>query len=296
MTTLRAFVRLVELETFSNAAGDLRVTQSTVSKWVAALEDELGVRLFDRTTRSVRVTEAGQRFYERAVRILADYESAVGEVRESALALRGRIRMSAPVVFGERFIAPIVTDFLLAHERVEMELVFDDCYVSLVEEGYDVAIRVGVPVDSTLRSHALGEGRRRLVASPRYLARFGTPTTPRALERHQCLVHTERSTRAAWSFRRGNRSHRVNVSGRVTLNHSQSTLHMAKAGLGIALLASWLVDEDLARGNLVALLDGYEAPSAPVRALTPPGPFVAPRVRALVDHLRAGLADALPAR
>lgn len=293
LTVLRAYVRLVELETFTAVADDLHVKQSTVSKWIASLEADLGVRLVDRTTRSLHVTDSGQRFYDRARAVLADYESAVAEVREGAAALRGRIRMSVPVVFGRRFTVPLVTDFLREHEDLELELLFGDRYVSLVEEAYDLAIRVGIPVDSSLQSHRLGDGGRRLVAAPGYLERHGTPAVPADLERHQCLAHTELSTRAAWSFRKGRRSFKVRVGGRVAANHSESTLYMARAGLGVALLASWLVADDLQSGALVPLLPAYEPPRAPVRALTPPGRFVAPRVRALIEHLREGLANAL---
>jgi len=293
LTTLRAYSRLVELESFSAVAAELRVRQSTVSKWVAALEEEIGVRLVDRTTRSLRVTEAGRRFYQRATAIVSDYEAALGEAREEASALRGRIRVSVPVVFGQRFVVPAVTVFLQQHEGIEFELVFGDRYVNLVEEGFDLAIRVGVPVDSAFRSHFLGDGRRFLVASPWYLSSYGEPRRPKDLEEHQCLVHTERGTRAAWTFRRGKRSHDVRVGGRVSANHSESTLHMAKAGLGVALLAKWLVEPDLEGGSLVPLLHEYLPPPAPVRALTPPGNFSAPRVRALIEHLRGALAPAL---
>ena len=293
LTALKAYSRLVELESFSAVAEELRVKQSTVSKWIAALEEALGVRLVDRTTRSLHVTEAGRRFYQRASVIVSDYEAAVGEVREEAAALRGRIRMSVPVVFGQRFIGPAVTDFLLQHERIEFELIFGDRYVNLVEEGYALAIRVGVPVDSALSSHSLGEGRRHLVAAPSYLARHGTPHKPTDLEGHQCLVHTERSTWAAWTFKRGKKSQQIRVGGRASANHSEATLHMAKAGLGIALLASWLVEPELEHGSLVPLLRDYEPPSAPVRALTPPGRLLVPRVRALIEHLRVTLAPAL---
>ncbi|HHH31463.1 MAG TPA: LysR family transcriptional regulator [Polyangiaceae bacterium] len=293
LTTLRAYSRLVELESFTAVADELRVKQSTISKWIAALEDELGVRLVDRTTRSLRVTDAGRRFYRRASMIVSDYDAAIGEVREEASALRGRIRMSVPVVFGQRFIVPLATAFLLEHEGVELELVFGDRYVGLVEEGYDLAIRVGIPVDSTLRSHSLGNGGRYPVAAPSYLTHHRAPREPEDLREHQCLVHTERSTRAAWSFRRGKKTHHVRVGGRVSANHSESMLHMAKSGLGVALLASWLVEPDLERGTLVPLLEEYEPPSAPVRALTPPGRLLAPRVRALIEHLRVGLAPAL---
>ncbi|HFE44195.1 MAG TPA: LysR family transcriptional regulator [Nannocystis exedens] len=293
LTTLRAYSRLVELESFTGVAKELRVKQSTVSKWIAALEEDLGVRLVDRTTRSIRITEAGQLFYRRASAIVSDYEDAVGEVREEATALRGRIRMSVPVVFGQRFIVPAITDFLMEHEQIELELIFGDRYVSLVEEGYDLAIRVGIPVDSALRSHWLGDGRRYLVAAPSYVRRYGSPREPRDLENHECLIHTERSTWVAWTFKRGKKSQQVRVSGRVSANHSESTLHMTRAGLGVALLASWFVEPDLKSGRLVALLPDHELPSAPVRALTPPGRLLASRVRSLIEHIRAELGPAL---
>ncbi len=287
VTILRAFVRLVELETFSATAADLRVSQSTVSKWIASLETEVGARLVDRTTRSLHVTDAGQRFYRRASAILADYEGAVDEVRDVSDTLRGRIRVSVPVVFGQRFVVPLVADFLTRHEQIEIELIFSDRYLNLVDEGLDLCIRVGTPVESSLNSHLLGNGERRLVASPLYLERHGVPKKPRDLERHQCLLHTEGSMRAAWSFRRGNRTQHVRVGGRVATNNSESTLHMARAGLGIALLASWLVDAELRNGALVAVLEDYQPPAAPICALTPPGRFVAPRVRALMEALRS---------
>ncbi len=298
-TTLKAFCRLMELESFSAVAQELRVKQSTVSKWIAALEEELGVRLVDRTTRSLRATEAGQRFYRRAASIVPDYEAAVGEAREATAELRGPIRMSVPVVFGQRFIVPAVTRFLLLHESIELELIFGDRYVSLVEERFDLAIRVGVPVDSALSSHSLAEGRRYLVASPAYLERCGAPEDPSGLERHQCLVphgHGQRGDQnppGAWSFRRGKKVYRVRVGGRVCTNHSEATLHLARAGMGVALLASWLVEPDILQGALVALLPDFEPPSAPVRGLTPPGRFLTPRVRALIEHLRRELAPAL---
>ncbi len=293
ISTLSAFARLVELGSFSAVAAELRVSQSTVSKWIAQLEQELGVRLLDRTTRSVRVTESGQQLYRSATAIVSAYDEAVAEVRQDAAVLRGRIRMSVPVVFGRRFIVPAVAEFLQQHPAIELDLSFGDRYVSLVEEGFDLVVRVGVPVDSTLQSHALATGRRYLVAAPDYLEAHGVPRTPANLESHQCLVHTERSTRAAWSFERKGTSQRVRVGGRVTANNSESTLHMARAGLGVALLASWLVEDDLARGTLVPLLPRYALPSAPIRALTAPGRLLPPKVRVLIDHLREAIITGL---
>lgn len=287
---LRAYTRVVERGSFTAVADELRVKQSTISKWMAALEDELGVTLLERTTRSQRTTDSGQRFYTQAVAIVASYDEAVGEARREAPELRGRIRMSVPVVFGTMFVVPQITKFLRRHKDVDVEMVFEDRYVSLVEEGFDVAIRVGVQVDSSLRSHALGDSSRRLVASPGYVRSHGAPRVPKDLERHQCLVHTELGSRTRWSFTRGVQLHHVSVGGRVRANHSEATAQMAKSGLGICLLAAWLVDGDVRAGRLVPLLESYRAPRAPIVALTP-ARYTPPVVRALIDHLREGFAS-----
>lgn len=266
-----------------------------MSKWLAAAEEELGVQLLDRTTRSQRVTDAGQRFYEQAKEIVAAYDGAVAELREGESVVRGRIRLSVPVVFGRLYVVPLVAKLLRAHRELEIEMAFADRYVSLVEEGFDLAVRVGAPVDSSLTSHALGDSRRRLVASPGYLRAHGKPATPRDLAGHQCLPHTYGGATAIWTFSKGGKSHRVSVRGRVSASNSEATLALAKSGLGICLLASWLVDPDVRAGRLVSLLPEYGAPRAPIRALTPPGRRPPPRVRALIAHLREGLAPALDA-
>lgn len=295
LSALRAFTRLVELGSFTAVAEDLRVGQPSVSKWIAQLEDDLGVRLIDRTTRSQHVTEAGQRFYERTTHVLATFDDAVAEARQEDAILRGRIRMGLPVVLGRLFIVPLTTKFLRKHPELHLELVFGDRYVSLVEEGFDVSIRVGVPVDSTLRTHALVNGPRRVVASPGYLATHGTPAAPRDLERHECLVHTHAAARTIWDFEQGGKRQRVSVRGRISANNSEATLAMARSGLGISMLASWLVDPDIRAGRLVPLLENHTPPPAPIRALTPPGRHVPPTVRALIEHLREGLAARLRA-
>lgn len=289
LTQLRAFVRLADEGSFTGVARELRVKQSTISKWIAALEEDLGVRLLDRTTRSQRLTEVGLRFYDDALRILATYEQALADVRSTAPTLQGRIRVSLPTVFGARHVVPAIGRFVRNHDAIEVDAVFSDRYVSLVEEGFDVAIRIGRQVDSSLQSHALGDSPRRLVASPGYVKAHGKPKTVRELERHQCLVHTDSGARAIWTFVRGKQTRRASVRGRVSANHSEATLSLAKSGLGICLLADWLVDKEIRAGRLVRLLDGWEPPRAPIRALTAPGRYVPPRIRAFLDHLRKEL-------
>ncbi len=293
---LEAFVRLVERRSFTAVSKELSVKQSTISKWMAALEDELGVTLIARSTRAQHVTESGRQFYEHARGVLASYEEALAQTRAHAQArpdeveFRGRVRISVPVVFGRLFVLPAITKFVRKHPQLEMQVVFSDRYVSLVDEGFDLSVRVGTPADSSLRSHPLGRSSRCLVASKRYLATAGPPRTPKALTDHQCLVHTEAPT--LWTFTKDGRTQRVSVRGRISANNSEATLAMTKGGLGISLLASWLVSADLRAGRLVQLLKAYSTPPAPICALTP-SRRIAPRVRALIEHLRASLAAAL---
>lgn len=266
---LHAYVRLVECRSFTQVARELRITQSTVSKWISALEEDVGVHLLDRTTRSLHVTEQGNGFYERAKEIVAGFEHAVSAAREEQQVVRGRIRLSAPVVFGRRFVVPLVATLLQEHPELEVEMVLSDRYVSVVEEGFDLAIRVGVSVDSSLLSHRLSESARYVAASPEYLKRAGIPKTPADLARHDCLVHTQLGDRTSWTFSRAGRKERVSVGGRVSCNNSEATLELAQRGLGVCLLASWLAEKPVREGKLVRLLARYEAPTAPVCALSP---------------------------
>lgn len=290
LDALKLLVRVAERGSFTAAAKDLHIKQSTASKWMAELEQQLGLTLVERTTRSLRLTDAGRRVQGRAVGLLSAYDALVEDVAERREELLGSVRVSVPVVYGRRYLAPLIGRFLARHPAVSVELVFGDRYVHLVEEGFDLAIRIGVPVESTERGRTLAEGPRRLVASPRYLAARGTPKHPKELEKHDCLVHTTEASKVVWRFTGPDGQLRLaTVRGRATTNNSEAALELARQGLGIALLADWLVDDELRRGKLVPLLTGYTPPSAPVMALTPPGHRAPAHVRALVDHLAHGL-------
>ncbi|MBH23986.1 MAG: LysR family transcriptional regulator [Myxococcales bacterium] len=293
LTLLHAFVRLVELGTFTAVADEMRVKQSTVSKWIAELEERLGVQLIERTTRTRRVTEAGELFYERARELLSAWESATAEVQEQAPELRGRLRVSVPVVFGRLFVVPRVADFLQRHEAIEVELLYSDRYVNLIEERIDVAIRVGLPEDSSLTSRKLAETGRHLVASPEYVARRGAPERPSDLKEHTCLLHTGLSNGDVWSFGLpGGGEERARVRGRIAANNSEALLYMARRGFGVALLATWLVRDALDAGELVELLPNLTRPPAPICALMPPRRFVHPRVRRFIDFMVDAFAQA----
>lgn len=286
LDAMRAFVRLVELGSFTRVAAEMRVKQSTVSKWIGRLEDRLGARLVERTSRTRRITESGRLFYARARSILAAYDATEAELLARAPTLTGRLRVSAPVVFGQRHIVPLVPGFLEAHPGVELDLALDDRYVRLLEDGFDVAIRVGTPVDSSLRCRTLGRTARHVVAAPAYLARRSTPAAPGDLAAHDALLH---SGVAEWRFERGGRRHPAAVRARFTANSSEALRALAVAGHGLAMLATWLVADDLAAGRLVEVLAGFALPEAPIQALTPPGGPPHPRTVAFVAHVAEGL-------
>ncbi len=299
---MNAFVRVVDTGSFSRAAEALRIEQSTVSKRVAALEEELGRTLIQRTTRQQQVTDAGRLFYARAVELLALYDATTTELTRDT-ALSGHLTASVPVVFGQRFVVPFVARFLKRHPEIDLELRFSDRYVNLLDDNVDVAIRVGTPADSSFRARTIAEAGRVLVASPGYLARRGTPKRPEQLADHACLRHTGLPA-STWTFERRGAPVRARVHGRFTADHSEALLALARAGFGLALLADWLVAEDVKKGRLVALFGAkgspYRTTPAPVQAVFPPtrsgAPRAAvhPRVRAFVDALAEHLAAALP--
>ncbi len=290
LDAMLAYVRLVELGSFSKVGLELRVKQSTVSKWIASLETQLHTQLIERTSRSQRLTEAGQLFYERAKDILASYEELEAQLQRRSPVLSGRIRVNAPVVFGRLYLLPHLGHFLREHPSLEVELVLEDRYIQLLEEGIDLAIRVGKPVDSSLRSKTLATTPRRLVAAPRYLEEFGEPTDPKELKHHNCLLHSGLHSRTVWQFSQGNKKFQTPVSGRFSANNSEALLTLAKEGLGVALLASWLVDDEIAEGHLTMLLPDYSLPMAPIQALLPPSRQIHPRVRAFLNFLEDTLA------
>lgn len=284
LIALQAYVRLVEVGNFSRVADEMRVQQSTISKWLSALETEIGVKLLDRTTRRQRVTDAGQRFYEHARDVITRYEEALADIQQQAPQLSGRLRVSVPAVFGHRYILPHLPAFLDAHPNVELEMKFSDRYVNLVEEGVDLVIRVGLPVPSSFIGRRLGGTPRRLVASPGYLAQAPALSRPADLASHRCLLHTGRS-QVIWTFHHNDTQQRVSVRGRFAADSSEALRVAACADQGVALLADWLVRADLDAGRLVLLLGTWTLPPAPIRAVTPPGRARHPRVRAFLTHL-----------
>lgn len=291
---LEAFIRIVELGSFTACAKDLRLRQATVSRWIVALEDELGVQLLDRTTRAVRVTDAGERFYEDARAIVGAWAKAQAQAQQQQARVTGRLRLSVPVVFGQRFITPNLARFVQTYPELELELLFSDRYIDLVGDGVDLALRVGQPIDSEHRVRTLGITPRRLVASPAFIKQHVSPKHPGELAKLPCLLHSGLRDVTTWSFEHQGQRTQVKVKGTVSANHSQTLLELARAGVGVALLASWLVDDAILSGELVALLPEYEAPRAPIQALYASTRHAPRAIEAMIDFLQETLEDALP--
>lgn len=284
---LSVFVRIVEEGSLVRAARRLGRSPPAVTRALAALEDRIGVRLVDRTTRRLAPTEAGRALYERAGAVVADYEAATVGARDAPV--RGLLRVTAPVQFGRRHIAPVATRFLDAHDDVEIELLLNDRNVDLIEEGIDVAVRIGALADSSLLARPVGHVRRQWVASPAYLSRCGTPRTPADLVRHEALLGTSLGTRE-WRFAGERRGAPVRLAGRFRADDVETRLRVAREGCGVAQLLSYQVADDLAAGRLVRLLRRFEHAPLPVHLVTKGRAHRAPKIDAFLDFAAKALA------
>ncbi len=280
-----AFIRVVESRSFTAAAERLSLSKSVVSRRLTELENRLGTRLLNRTTRSLSLTPAGQTYFERARAILADVEEAEQAVAELGRDPRGLLRVNAPMSFGTLHLAPAVADFMSRHPNVELDLELTDRFVDLVEEGWDIAVRIGRLRDSSLIARRLAPSRLVTVASPAYLARMGTPERPEDLTRHECLLYTTPSNPSVWPFRVEGEVRSVRVQGRMRVNNGDAILEAVRAGLGLAVLPTFMTHADLRSGRLVTVLDSYEAADFAIHAVWPHHRHLSPKVRAFVDFL-----------
>jgi DNA-binding transcriptional LysR family regulator len=294
LAAMRCFVAVVEAGSFSAAARRLDVGQPAVSKTVAALEQRLGVKLLLRTSRAQQVTDAGRRYYDRARNVLDEADAAESAARDEASSLVGRLRISAAPVYASTRIVPRLGEFLAAHPELEVELILDDRRIDLVEEGIDLAIRAGDLEDSTLTARRIDRSRRRVVAAPAYLQRRGRPAHPNELPQHE-LVSYAGFAPAAWTFVRDGAVVRVAVRSRLKVSAAEALVAAARAGLGCALVSERMVARELASGELVTVLDEWDAGGADVWVIFPGGRRPTARARAFVDWLESGLRAAAEA-
>lgn len=284
---LRIFAAVADLGGFGRAGAALDISTSQASRAVKRLEDELGTRLLNRTTRQVALTDAGQALLERIGPLLDELDEAAEAVQAATGEPRGTLRVSLPVHFGLRFVAPVAAEYAAAHPHVGLELAFEDRRIDLVAEGFHLAVRIGPLLDSSLLARRLGTTRALTVASPAYLARRGTPEHPRELAAHDVLRYLQHD--AGTTLRFGETT--VRVAGRLASNHGQALREAAVRGLGIVSVPDFLVADELREGRLVRVLEEWES-QLPITALHPHGRHVAPKVRVFVDLLVERLAEA----
>jgi DNA-binding transcriptional LysR family regulator len=283
---MRTFITVVDASSFSRAAARLELPQSTVSRQVGALERHLGAALLKRTTRSIALTSEGQVYYEAALRALAAVDEAEAAVGLHG-ALGGQVRLTAPLTLAQSRVIAMLADFQRLQPRIEIDLRVSDHALNLVSDNLDFAIRVGAIGDSRSIARRIGTARRVMVASPAYLAEYGVPRQPADLAAHNCLSYSLLATGNKWVMGEGLS---VEVSGNFRADSPDALRAAALAGIGIAVNARWLFEDDLASGGLVELLPHCAPADMPIHLVMPPGRYVAARARALADHLIAAFA------
>jgi DNA-binding transcriptional LysR family regulator len=292
LTALQVFTQVVESGSFAKAAERLGLSTSAASRQVAELEAHLQTRLLNRTTRRVSLTESGRAFHERAVQLLADLEEAEQEASRAAVVPRGVIKLTASVNFGVRHLAPVIADFLAQHREVRFDVSLSDRIIDLVEEGFDLAIRIGSAGPHNVVARKLGETHVVLCAAPAYLAARGTPRAPEDLAGHNCFTYEYVSPRDLWTFRDpAGGERKVRVSGTLHANHGDFLAEAAVRGLGIVMEPAFVVGPEVRAGRLQPLLQDYMPPPVPIYAVYPSRKHLSAKVRLFVDFIAARFSE-----
>ena len=278
----RMFVSVLDTGSFAAAARRLQTSTGQASRLVARLEADLGVQLLNRTTRALAPTEAGQVYYERMKDLLAEMEALETSVRSQSGLAAGRLRVSAPVTFGTRRLVPLMMRFAADYPAIRLDVQFSDRVVNLLEEGFDLAVRVGMAPDSSLIARRLGETRLITLAAPSYLEARGLPERPEDLAGQDLILDSNMRDPTRWSFRG---AEPVGVTGRLRFSNAEACLTAALSGFGITRLPDFVAGEALASGALLEVLSEFEPEAIPIHVVWPPGRHLAGKVRALVDAL-----------
>lgn len=290
---IEVFVAVADAGSFAKAGVRLRISPPAVTRAISALEDRLGTRVFNRTTRSLATTDTGQRFLEAARRVLADLEAAEKDAVGESTMPQGHLAITASVTFGRSALAPVVFDFLGRYPRVTASVLLLDRVVNLVEEGIDVAVRIGHLPDSNLIAKRIGAVHRVLVASPDYLARRGTPTSPADLRLHSVIAFTGLMPNREWRFLNGPKPGSVSLHPTVEINDAVAAIRAAEMGHGITIALSYMVGDQIRDGKLAPVLDTFALPPQPVHLVYPHARLVAPKIRAFIDFAAPRLKTAL---
>jgi DNA-binding transcriptional LysR family regulator len=283
---MRAFIDVVEAEGFSAAARKIGRSKALLSKYVRELEDELGALLLNRTTRQFSLTEAGHTYYQRASEIVREVDSLAEAVRQSSGDVRGRIKLSAARTFADAPIGQSLVDFARQHPDIVLDIHLDDRFVDLVEEGFDLAVRISRLENSSLIARRLGPFSIKLCAAPELIAKHGMPTRPQDLSHMPCIVDTNGRSLANWRFKGdGEDSVSVNVSGPIEVNSPMAARAAAVSGLGFAILPDFIAAPDVASGKLVTVLDDRILSGSGIFAVYPHRRYLPAKVRVFVDFL-----------
>lgn len=285
LQALQLFVRVVDAGSYTAAADQMEISRALASKLVQSLEEQLGVRLLHRTTRKLSLTEAGERYYQRVSEILGSLNEAEALASELQAEPRGRLRVSAPMSFAIHHLGSAVAQFQQRHPRIELELTLNDRQVDLVDEGFDMAVRIARLADSSLVARRIAPCRLRLLASPAYLARAGAPQHPLDLTRHNFLSYTLAARRDEIVLVNGSERHTVNLSGSLRVNNGDVIASAAVAGLGICASPSFLIWQREQRGELVSVLPQWQIPDIGVYAVYPAGRTLPAKTRSFIDFL-----------
>lgn len=286
MHSMAVFRRVVEAKNFSAVAREANMSQSTVSKHIAALEERLGTKLLNRSTRSVQLTEAGQEYYHHCIRILNDFQEAEASIGKGKIKPTGTLRISTSTAFGRTFILPHLNEFFDAYPDIVIDLLFDDDYVDLVKEGIDLAIRIGPLADSSLIAKKIGTSPRVVVASPEYLVKHGRPKKPADLVNHNCLLYSLQKTPDIWYFnsmQEGDES--VRVSGRFKASSHEALCDATVAGLGISVLCEWYTPPFFKDGRLKLILPDHQPTTYDIHVIYPERRFVPQKVKSMIEFL-----------
>ena len=287
------FAKVAELGSFGRAAAAIGVAPATVSKAISRLENQLGSPLFHRTSRRVTLTEAGRGSLEGARRLLVEAEALEAEASEDAAAPRGLVRMAAPLSFSLAYLGEALSEFLESHPAITIDLNLSDARVDIIEQGFDLALRIGSLEDSSLRARRLCPVALRLVGSPAYFQHWGRPAHPRDLGSHRALIYTNTANPGVWTFERADEGPvRVTVSPVLKTDNADILEPLLAQGLGLALLPDFLVWRQIAEGRLQVALSDWSGPESALYVVTPPSTLRPRRVQALIDFLTQRLAGA----
>lgn len=281
--TLAAFVKVAELRGFAPAARKLGLSPSAVTRLVAALEEHLGVRLLQRTTRLVTPTDEGERYLLLARRILGELEEADASLQATQAEPSGRLTVSAPLVFGRLHVGPLFSTYLSRYPAVHGELILSDRMINLVDDGVDAAIRIGHLADSSLRARRIGETRRVVVAAPDYLARTGIPRDPAEIARHRCIHFSGFRPGSEWAFEQGGATAHVAIQPSFVTNSADMAIQHALRGGGLTMVLAYQAAEAIRSGALRIVLSDHETPPLPIQIVYPTSRLLSAKVRTFID-------------